>query len=1050
MTEFTIEELQALIKQGERLLAGLYQASKTTHRLNLAKDYKELINALKDEKMLMDNPKFPHLSEDKVKSLGMNLRQPFAVLLHAQMFHDPAVRILRAAAKVSRSFDLSWNYIFVRPIMKLFTLYVKVFLFLRNIEDVEKIPVLYNYCYLRTTKSPLEEVEGLAKFLGSRDMRTLEDELRPITDQMYGMFKLTVSVMQRILGAGPSFDWSLLNMCDNPESNLPSATFFKMEYILMMQLNEVVNWFLAFFTARSSTFTNDPQFCDLLHLIGSQNRKIELFGDYAIDLKTVVDDWKKAKREIKVDLQGGSMNRPFRRRRLAMAIQEILTTIDGDVNVLCMKWPIILSALGFAYWEVTSTLLGKYEYEPDMLSLISSLTMLVTACLKKSEIVKRFIVFNLREYDAAFIDSLIHASQIPQVAFERLDIIVKSLRTLDIQDYDNGKRYNLFPMHLATAKLMAYFNEYGTSHGVLHLAPLFNMISTFDFHVRTFIAPETVVLESAPLQTYWRFVEEFKQMAREKAALSSSEAPCLVALAHYYGLDTDALAECPQVRKNIQQSFEFLEEALCELLTVWAKDHVRELGRLDEQESAEMWLKRVEAAEKIGKKETKKSAKRQASLEEIAPGQEANRSLRSTLTALTESKHKIVRAMQLLREIGKVNVLGKEYNPLGYVVDRMQDLMATIFNILQPTPPVKLEKVVNNAKSVLSMMITAASLNPQEMVTESVRRLKVAEVTVTDRAATIGKEIGIIPAMYRDFYKKFLREDIKNTFYSNTHQAFVPVGNSTARTHEWASRTAFRQLHGLIGAKGIALLDIVASEVVSEIFGRLAELIDRLVPTGDHLPPYISNPTLVGNADEIVAVLCHAGAVAKFRALLKDACTSSVAEDDFKYPCGSVLPHQDTVLASRMDSSKAVTLVMNPNFALVFGTIFAQPFWESVKYQAHDDAFTNNCHLICHAIDALVGIIMRKTQSFDVVAKYRELLVAASQGIRIGREFSADSKKLKYPYQIMFIVLDHFVKGSVYADYSILEPIVSYHLVRSIYTVVLKSQTKQDVRKDTV
>ena len=1056
MSEFKLEEVYALIKHGERLLAGLYQASKTLHSLNLSKECKELISALKDERMTMENPKFPHLPEDKIKKFGEGLRQQFAVLMHVQMYQGPAVRVLNAAAKVSRSFDLSWNYIFVRPVMKLFTCYVKVMLFVKSLEDVEKVPVVYNYCYLRTTKVPLEETEGLVKFVSSRDMRKLEEETRQVTDQMYGMFKVTVNVLQRVLGAGPSFDWSLLNMCDNPEATLPSGTFFKMEYIVMMQLGDVVNWFLAFFAAKISTFSSDPQFADLIQLVGGQNKKFELFADFTVELKHIVDDWKKCKKDVKVDVQDRPMNRQFRRKRLAMAIQEILTTIDGDVDVLCMKWPIVLSALGFAHWEVSSTMTSKYKYTPDMLSLVSALTSLVTVCLKKSEIIKRFIVFNLREYDAAFIDSLIHSSQIPQVAYEQLQVVVNALRTLDIEDYDKGKRYDLFPMHLAAGKIMTYFNEYGTTHGVLHLAPLFNMLSTFDFHVRTFVSPANVVLESAPLQTYWRFLNDFKELAREKTAVDGAEAPCLVALCHFYGADSDALAEFPACKKMIQQSCEFLLGSVSDLLIVWAKDYMKELSRLDDQESADMWLKRSEARQGAGKKEGKKGAAKQLSLEEIVPGDEGCVKYRNTLNELNESKQKIARAMQLLREIGTIKVLGKEYNPLDYVVGRMKDLIGTMFNVLQPTPPAKLTKLVNNAKQVLSTLLMAASLNPLEMVSESIAKLKVADVTVNDKSAKLGENTGIIPAMYRDFYRKFFKEDIQNTFYSSTRQAFMPVGNLSFRTHEWASRSALRSLYELIGLKGVAVIDIMATDIVNELFGTLADLIERLIPTGsDHMPNYIQNPTLVLNADKIVAVLCHIGAILKFRSLLKDAGAgiATVSDDDseFKYSNHAVPPHEDAVLASRLDSNKVVNLFRNPNFALLFGTIFAEPFWDSLKYYANEDAFTNNCHLICHAIDALVGIVMRKTQSFDVITKYKELLIAAGQGIRIGSEFANQSKKkIKYPHQIMYLVLDHFVKGSVYADYAILEPIVSYHLIRSIYAATLKAQTKQDVRKETL
>jgi hypothetical protein len=37
----------------------------------------------------------------------------------------------------------------------------------------------------------------------------------------------------------------------------------------------------------------------------------------------------------------------------------------------------------------------------------------------------------------------------------------------------------------------------------------------------------------------------------------------------------------------------------------------------------------------------------------------------------------------------------------------------------------------------------------------------------------------------------------------------------------------------------------------------------------------------------------------------------------------------------------------------------------------------------------------------------------------------------------MMLLLDHFVQRSQYADYSLLEPIVPYHYIRSVYTSML-------------
>ena len=53
---------------------------------------------------------------------------------------------------------------------------------------------------------------------------------------------------------------------------------------------------------------------------------------------------------------------------------------------------------------------------------------------------------------------------------------------------------------------------------------------------------------------------------------------------------------------------------------------------------------------------------------------------------------------------------------------------------------------------------------------------------------------------------------------------------------------------------------------------------------------------------------------------------------------------------------------------------------------------------------------------------------------------SENKKKTSASDQLeLFIIIDQFVQNSCYADYSMLEPVVPYQYIRSIYTILLRA-----------
>jgi hypothetical protein len=72
---------------------------------------------------------------------------------------------------------------------------------------------------------------------------------------------------------------------------------------------------------------------------------------------------------------------------------------------------------------------------------------------------------------------------------------------------------------------------------------------------------------------------------------------------------------------------------------------------------------------------------------------------------------------------------------------------------------------------------------------------------------------------------------------------------------------------------------------------------------------------------------------------------------------------------------------------------------------------------------------------------YRQLFNRCLMTIGKTREAMVQkNKKAAYPGLSLLIVVDHLVRDSKYADYSELEPFVTYQFVRSLYTARLSKR----------
>lgn len=1104
--------INALNAHANRLYAAIYTVNNHLNKplepnTESLYQYTQLFKQLQ-HKAPQDNPKFPHLTVEKATALGTYLRYPAHVLHHVVLFQNSAIKTLRAISASTRAFDLSWNYVFVRPVLTLLTNYVKITIFANSIKDIDKVCLLYEYAYKKVANCEIPIIQSISCFNDAgpnkvaATFKLLEYEFKNLYDAIYPMFKAISATITRILGVVASINWPALDIYNNPqlllESEQQTSTFFKYNYLVLMDLHNLIEWFYCYSLLSLHQVASDQSLYDLLKLIFTQQPVLEMHGEYVIFIKEYFDVQRKAFKmsNDSIDTSGFESaaykdtinNRILRRLRLTMIINECLNAGKGDSTLLADKFPLVLAILGFANYEIRSTLAmvnsNRYKdlYGHCFIALVSSTYRLVTYVIKAEEVIRRFHIYNLHEYDGPFLASLVRSFNIPQEQFEMLQQFIQAMKSINIQKYDQGIRYDLTGLLSSISTLMTMFNKYSSSHGILHLSPLFNLISCNYFHVKAAISPAQFVLEACPLHKYWFYIRNsFEKMLETIDHPNAYYIPCLFGLAHYFSLDTDTLAESNTVKMIIEQFVSKSLSVVSTSITKWGHEYFEYLNQLSEQENnsalTEINMNQAQNDQKANARRSAKKDKPKSQsnpLEDMMVGQESNIENRHFLTPISVRINLIVKTLNLVHEIGTIEVFGNKNKFHEKIVASLNNFIPTIFENMEFQAPQLMLKFVENSKVVMQLAMGSCYVNPTRLIKDNIEQLIQANIRISDKLvfADSATKPGNITKIYFNFFSTYLKEHITTTVYSPIHKSFIPL-NQTSTFLRTPLSPAFLnsivtpsmnpnkkkdvmpqskatiisisflvQLYKLIGIKGMALIDIEAASIIGDIFNSLNDKCAILIPADDRSIPQL-DPSQV---EEIMEQLCHAGSLLMFRRLLRDAIDVdssdlSKIDEEYHFMARDLNPVDDLILQTKINSASFISTFNQVKFPLFFaGLLAAGSYWEHSHYIVEFDAFSDNSHLLSLVTDAISAASINKDKNAPVEMRLKKLLLMAFAGIQIASE---ERKKGSVNNSLeMFILLDQFVKNSYYANYSMLEQIVPYQFIRSIYTLLLRDSNQ--------
>lgn len=294
-------------------------------------------------------------------------------------------------------------------------------------------------------------------------------------------------------------------------------------------------------------------------------------------------------------------------------------------------------------------------------------------------------------------------------------------------------------------------------------------------------------------------------------------------------------------------------------------------------------------------------------------------------------------------------------------------------------------------------------------------------------------KLGKIAAKYKKMYISLIMDILPSAFYSTALEQFIPLTAkpSLSTINHYMSIPALRALHKTVGTEFILRLTKSMLTIIKSLMKELCQLISKVLKG-----PQSAYETGVCNfeqAYDIIKHLCHISQIIKLRQMMFEMTDTLILS-----------PNEDKALRECAQQSGLSEKFKNNTLKIIaiLGSLMSSLYWDGMDYNVVHDAITDNSHIIAYVIDAILGDCIESGYILSAVPFYQELVKRMILGIHKGIETYPPSRKNNYPGLNLMIVVDQLVKNSVYADYSILENIISYQFIRSIYSVKLNAYKK--------
>ncbi|OHT02635.1 hypothetical protein TRFO_07062 [Tritrichomonas foetus] len=639
----------------------------------------------------------------------------------------------------------------------------------------------------------------------------------------------------------------------------------------------------------------------------------------------------------------------------------------------------ILPLAGFAAYELKTSLIKETvnDVTAQLLSLIVELAKLFS---KYQDTLSRFFLYNLTTVDLDYFNQLLNnyrdsGEEWQRKVINQLIDISGQIQQFDLEEFDNGVRYEITPLIVTIGRIFYSFNDVKTKQRASFLNTLFEHLMTILLHCKIMNSPLDAFLDICPIHQFWSFRKTLFRYTENYPGGIHTYAS-FITLAAFFNKDSVCLslfsAEERQINDFINKSRASLLTSVQNMLAEYLKPESKIFQIVNQNRFSKVFNQSEFIKYRLVSQDGKPSD--------------------------AEYREKIWQLKELMRMLpGSISTGTGNLSIADYIANNLTNHMNLIlFNQLTATPD-WVDGAFSSATQILWPLYTLLGESfPRKLMecrfenstydNQTSYLELIASIRDGDKLLEENGAKKKIIEMFQSRLNQFITTDYVKTVYRPYGKCFDNLGKLEYQADEFFSESGFKYLIASLGLHSGFILDRLLINKAANSMHRIFKIYESL---SSQMNAWYSDFRESGtawfaaqNENAIVVAsneMIHLGVILMTRRLLRETMSESA-----KISIPGLMPILtaafirnpellsqkeeliDEVISGRNSfklievalSTKEIQQTSDPiQFFFFLAVIMINPQFDDIKYSPDNEVLTYNLHLIPTAVDAFINLL---------------------------------------------------------------------------------------------
>jgi hypothetical protein len=142
---------------------------------------------------------------------------------------------------------------------------------------------------------------------------------------------------------------------------------------------------------------------------------------------------------------------------------------------------------------------------------------------------------------------------------------------VDIEQADGGVEFDLSPCASSINSIVVAFNNYAITHGITHLTPLMQLLSSLSLKLSLFREGFDGLFRISKVHEMWQYMECLSELSNKFNDTHARFNVIVLLCYHFFAFDKCAISEVPKLIPQIKSQFESTINLAADTVFSWYK-----------------------------------------------------------------------------------------------------------------------------------------------------------------------------------------------------------------------------------------------------------------------------------------------------------------------------------------------------------------------------------------------------------------------------------------------------------------------------------------------